>query len=297
MITRYLGFLALRATLRALARVISVLADVGLLVLALPVTLAGGYALTLAWLLGWPPRQLYRAAGWCLPMVLAWLAALAAAGDSWPQVAAAPFTAWLRMWHDLAAGSCALAAVTVAPAAIPLGLLAGGLAWSWRIYSLQTGSGGLGPGAPAAFDQRQWRHQVRTARARISAPGAVPLVQRNGSVVAGATIRTVRHRAGRLAVVPYPQLRSHQVVIGTTGTGKTTLLLRLWAGSSGAACTCTRPAPGRARCWWSSTARAAPTRGGSPSGPAGCSATPGRRPPRSGPTKPACRCGRCRRPS
>src|SRR5205085_6495840 len=29
---------------------------------------------------------------------------------------------------------------------------------------------------------------------------------------------------------PYDRLRSHQVVIGTTGTGKTTLLLRLWAG-------------------------------------------------------------------
>ncbi|HTT53953.1 MAG TPA: hypothetical protein VMH35_21380 [Streptosporangiaceae bacterium] len=221
MITRYLGFLALRAALRALARVIGGLACAGLLVLALPVTLAGGYALTLAWLLGWPPRQLYRAAGWCLPMVVAWLAALAAAGDSGPQLAAAPYTAWLRMWHDLAAGSYARAAVTVAPAAIPLGLLAGGLAWSWRIYSLQTGSGGLSPGAPAAFDQRQWRHQVRTARARISAPGSVPLIQRTGSVVAGATIRAVRHRAGPLAVVPYPRLRSHQVVIGTTGTGKT----------------------------------------------------------------------------
>ena len=31
-------------------------------------------------------------------------------------------------------------------------------------------------------------------------------------------------------MIPYQRLRSHQVVIGTTGTGKTTLLLRLWAG-------------------------------------------------------------------
>jgi hypothetical protein len=230
MITRYLTFLALRATLRALARVIGVVTSVGLLVLAWPVTLAGGYAVTLAWFLGWPPRRLYRAAGYCLPMVAAWLAALAAAGDSVPQLAAAPWAAWLGMWHELAAGRYGLAAVTVAPAAIPLGLLAGGLAWSWRIYSLETGSGGLSPGAPAAFDRRQWRHQVRTARARISAPGAVPLLRRDGSVVAGATIRTVRHRAGPLTAIPYPRLRSHQVVVGTTGTGKTTLLLRLWAG-------------------------------------------------------------------
>ena len=230
MITRYLGFLALRATLRALARVIAVVGGVGLLILALPVTLAGAYAVTLAWFLGWPPRRLYRAAGYCLPMVVAWLAALAAAGRSWPQLLAAPWSAWLAMWHDLAAGRYGLAAVTVAPAAIPLGLLAGGLAWSWRIYSLETGSGGLSPSAPAAFDRRQWRHQVRTARARISAPGAVPLLRRDGSVVAGATIRAVRHRAQPLTTVPYPRLRSHQVVIGTTGTGKTTLLLRLWAG-------------------------------------------------------------------
>ena len=31
-------------------------------------------------------------------------------------------------------------------------------------------------------------------------------------------------------MIPYGRLRSHQVVIGSTGTGKTTLLLRLWAG-------------------------------------------------------------------
>jgi len=120
--------------------------------------------------------------------------------------------------------------VGVAPLAIPLGLVAGGLAWSWRIYSMETGSGGLAPSAPAAFDRRQWRHQVRTARARIAAPGSVPLLSRDGSVVAGATIRAVRQPARPLAVVPYPRLRSHQVVLGTTGTGKTTLLLRLWAG-------------------------------------------------------------------
>jgi hypothetical protein len=46
----------------------------------------------------------------------------------------------------------------------------------------------------------------------------------------GATIRSVRHRAGPAMVIPYERLRSHQVVIGSTGTGKTTLLLRLWAG-------------------------------------------------------------------
>jgi hypothetical protein len=230
MIGRYLGLLALRRVIRLLGRLLRAAVLVLLLVLALPVTLVGAYAATLAWFLGWPPRQLYRAAAWCLPMLAAWLAALAVAGQPWLRVVAAPYFAWLAMWHDVQAGRYLLAAVIVAPAAVPLGLLAGGLAWAWRIYSLETGSGGLTPSAPAAFDQRQWRHQVRTARARIAAPGSVPLLLPNGSIVAGATIRAVRHPARPLAVIPYPRVRAHQVVVGTTGTGKTTLLLRLWAG-------------------------------------------------------------------
>ena len=230
MIGRYAGLLALRRVIRLLGRLLRVTVLVLLLVLAWPVTLVGAYAATLAWFLGWPPRQLYRAAAWCLPMVAAWLAALAVAGQPWPRVAGAPYFAWLAMWHGVRAGRYLLAAVSIAPAAIPLGLLAGGLAWAGRIYSLETGSGGLTPSAPATFDRRQWRHQARTARARIAAPGAVPLLLPNGSIVAGATIRAVRHPARALAVLPYPRVRSHQVVIGTTGTGKTTLLLRLWAG-------------------------------------------------------------------
>src|SRR6266542_4434600 len=122
------------------------------------------------------------------------------------------------------------AALIIAPAAIPLGLAAGGLGWSYRIRSMETGTGGLSPGSAVSFDLRQWRHQARAAKARITAPGSVPLTSRNGAVVAGAVIRAIGHRAGLIASVPYPRMRSHQVVIGTTGTGKTTLLLRLWAG-------------------------------------------------------------------
>ncbi len=230
MIRRYLGFLMLRALARLIWRLLRVAVLVAALILAAPAVFVAAYAAVLAWFLGWPPRQLYRAAAWCLPMLAAWLAATAADGRPWPQLAAAPYLAWLAAWHEAAAGGYLKAAVTVAPLAIPLGLVAGGLAWSWRIYTMETGSGGLAPSAPAAFDQRQWRHQVRTARARIAAPGSVPLLSRDGGVVAGATIRTVRQPARPLAVLPYPRLRSHQVVLGTTGTGKTTLLLRLWAG-------------------------------------------------------------------
>ena len=151
-------------------------------------------------------------------------------GPLWLRVAAAPYRAWLASWQLAVHGHLAAAAVAAAPPAVPLGILAGGLAWQYRLFRMRTGAGGLTPAAPATFDSRLWRRQVRSAKALLAAPGALPLISRNGLVVTGAAIRSVRHRAGRAAAIPYPRLRSHQVVIGSTGTGKTTLLLRLWAG-------------------------------------------------------------------
>jgi hypothetical protein len=215
---------------RLLGWMIALAAGAALAVAAAPLSLVAACAVAVAWAAGWPPRRLYQAALWCLPMLAAWVVATAVATRSWRQVAAAPYLAWLAMWHLAAAGSVLLAAVTIAPVAIPLGLVVGALAWSRRIYAMRTGTGGLSPTASAAFDRRQWRHQVRSARARIAAPGAVPLLSRSGAIVAGAVIRVAGHTASPLAAIPYQRLRSHQVVIGTTGTGKTTLLLRLWAG-------------------------------------------------------------------
>jgi len=126
------------------------------------------------------------------------------------------------MWQLVGHGQAAGGVVAVAPLAIPLGIAAGGLAWTYRLFRMRSGAGGLTPAAPAAFDQRQWRHQVRSARALIAAPGSLPLLSGDGQVAAGATIRSVRHRAGPSMVIPYERLRSHQVVIGSTGTGKTT---------------------------------------------------------------------------
>ena len=230
MIGRYLSLMAVLAALRLAGRLARAAAIALLVVAAAPVSLVAALAVTLAWLGGWPPRRLYRAALACLPMVAVWLVAVAIAGRSVPHAAAAPYHAWLTAWHQLSAGSVALAATTIAPAAIPLGLAAGGLIWSRRIYAMETGTGGIFPTSPAAFQARQWRRQVRTARARIAAPGAVPLLSRRGAIVAGAVIRSAGHRTADLAMIPYQRLRSHQVIIGTTGTGKTTLLLRLWAG-------------------------------------------------------------------
>jgi hypothetical protein len=239
---------------RGLWRALKAAAVVVVVVALAPVTLAAAGTAAFAWWRGWPPRRAYLAAAWCLPMVAAWLAAVAlwpppadrklaptghgpagwpaglGPGPAWLRVAAAPYRAWLAMWPLSAHGNIVAAAVAVAAPAVPLGILAGGKLWAIRIFRMETGSGGRSPAATARFDARLWRRQVRAAKALLAAPGSLPLLSPNGTVVTGATIRSVRHRAGRSAAIPYERLRSHQVVIGSTGTGKTTLLLRLWAG-------------------------------------------------------------------
>ena len=237
----------------AARRVIPAAVVIAVLVAAAPISLVAAGAVVAAWLCGWPPRRLYGAALWCLPAVAVWLGASAGPGTgaaaggvrgpAWYRVAAAPYHAWLSLWALAAAGHPAAAAVTVAPVAIPAGLALGGLAWARRNHRMETGAGGRSPGSVIGFDRRQWRRQVRSARARIAAPGAVPLTRRNGDVAIGGTIRTVGHPARPVTALPYSRLRSHQVVIGTTGTGKTTLLLRLWAGFVATALT--RQATGR----------------------------------------------------
>jgi hypothetical protein len=228
---------------RGLWRLLRPATALALAVAAAPVTLVAAVCAAAAWWRGWPPRRLYAAAAWCLPMVAVWLAATGlgvgagnglgwaeGGGPAWLRMLAAPYRAWWAMWRLLYHGRLAAAAVTVTPPAVTLGLLAGGAAWAYRIFRMETGAGGWTPLAPARFDARLWRRQVRSARALIAAPGSLPLTSRNGQVVTGAVIRCVQHRHRRVASLPYSRLRSHQVVIGTTGTGKTTLLLRLWAG-------------------------------------------------------------------
>ena len=112
-------------------------------------------------------------------------------------------------------------------------------------------------------------------------------------MLVGSVIRAVGHRTRELARLPYSRLRSHQVVIGGTGTGKTTLLLRLWAAFMATALRRYAAGQGEHRCWWCWTARAAATRAGSLTGPAGYCARRAPGPPRSGRTRRRCRCGRC----
>jgi hypothetical protein len=231
MIKRWLSLLAARLIFRVAARVALLGLLAGAAVAAAPVSLVGAGAFVAAWSRGWQPRRLLTAAAWCLPMVVVWLAVSAATAPTpWFGFAAAPYHAWLAFWQFARAGAIPRAAATIAPEAIPLGLVVGSLAWTYRIASLQAGAGGISPAAAVAFDQRQWRHQVGAARARIAAPGAVPLTTRRDQLLVGSVIRTVGHRAGTVAAIGYQRMRSHQIVVGATGTGKTTLLLRLWAG-------------------------------------------------------------------
>jgi hypothetical protein len=226
-----------RAAGRGVCWLIRVAVVIALAVALAPVTLVAAGAFCYGWWRGAPPRRVYLAAVWCLPMVAAWLVAVAAwpasaanPGAWWYRDAAAPYLAWDAMWRLVGHGHPLAGAVAAAPPAIPLGLVAGGACWAYRRFRMRSGAGGLTPESPGAFDARQWRHQVRAAQALIAAPGSLPLLSRGGHVVAGATIRSVGHRSGRAAAIPYERLRAHQVVIGSTGTGKTTLLLRLWAG-------------------------------------------------------------------
>jgi hypothetical protein len=229
-IRRWLGLLAAQAILAVAVRLLSLMLLLAAAIAAAPVTIVAAGAFTIAWYQGMPPRRILIAAAWCAPMVMAWLAATGVI-SGWPAALALPSHAWLTFWHLARARRIWPAAAAAAPAAVPLGLLAGGLAWAYRIRAFQTGAGGFAPDSAVAFDRRQWRHQVRAAQASSMAPGAIPLIfGRDDLLAVGAVIRAVGHRSGRIAAIGYQRMRSHQVIVGTTGTGKTTLLLRLWAG-------------------------------------------------------------------
>jgi hypothetical protein len=235
MIWRWVSLFAVRGAVGVAARLIRLAAALALIAAVAPVSVVAAASAAAAWWAGWPPSRLRRAALWCVPMVAAWLAAAALAAHDWTAAVTLPGHAWLVMWHDLRHGHVLAAATVSAPGAIPLGLIAGGAVWSHRIRAVREGAGGRSPATAVRFDRRQWRHQVRSAQARIAAPGSVPLLRGNGDIVVGAVIRSVGSPARQIAAIGYPRLRSHQVIIGTTGTGKTTLLLRLWAGFMAAA--------------------------------------------------------------
>ena len=117
------------------------------------VTLAGDLA---AWLRGWPPTRLYRAAAWSLLVSTAWLAGLEVSMPGW-LAARTPGRAWAADWDRLDAAALARLFLLLAPVALPAGLALAGLTWAWRNYAVTAW-------APVTFDARGKR-QVPTGPA------------------------------------------------------------------------------------------------------------------------------------
>jgi len=99
--------------------------------------------------------------------------------------------------------------------------------------------------APITFDARQWRRQVRTARGLTAAPGAVPLLGRGGRIPVGGTIRSIGHRWQPVFTIPAAACARHMIIVGATGSGKTNLMIRLWAGWFTATLQASRAGKGR----------------------------------------------------
>ena len=198
-------------------------------VAAWPVTLVAVAGFAAAWLRGWPPVRLGRTAALALPMTAVWLAA-EARQRAWPAIAQDPVRDWAHGWQHLTGIGETRAFLLVAPVTIPAGLGLAALAWTWRIYAMTTGIGGWLASAPITFDIRQWKRQVRTAKGRTAAPGSVPLLARGAQIPVGGTIRAIGHRWHPVFSVPHAACARHMVIVGATGSGKTNLMMRLWAG-------------------------------------------------------------------
>jgi hypothetical protein len=194
-----------------------------------PVTFITAAGYTAAWLRGWPPARLRRAAAASL-ILAAIYAAAAVARQHGDRAALAPIRAWQHGWHQPAALAAARIFAATAPAAIPAGLFLASLLWAWRIYAVSAGIGGRMASAPVTFDARQWRRQVRAAQGRTAAPGAVPLLGRGGRIPVGGTIRAVACKWKPVFTVPFTACARHMVIVGSSGSGKTNLMIRLWAG-------------------------------------------------------------------
>ncbi|MGH3149637.1 MAG: hypothetical protein ACRDOB_02755, partial [Streptosporangiaceae bacterium] len=174
--------------------------------------------------------RLRRAAAWTLTGTAAWLAISAPRLRAWRASALALARAWEHSWPHPALPATARIFVLLAPVVLPGGLGLAAALWAWRNYAVTAGLGGITASAPVTFDARQWRRQVRTAKALTDAPGAVPLLARSREIPVGGTIRAVGHRWNPVFALPPEACARHMVIVGATGSGKTNLMIRLWAG-------------------------------------------------------------------
>jgi Helicase HerA, central domain len=196
---------------------------------AWPVTVVTAAGYTAAWLRGWPPVRLYRAAAWSLPVTAAWLVTLEIQVPGF-LAARDPRRTWASGWDHLTTARLAGVFAALAPAVLPAGLALAGLVWAWRNYAITAGLGGNMASAPITFDARQWGRQVRTAQGLTHAPGAVPLLARGNKIPVGGTIRAIGHPWHPVLTLEPGACARHMVIVGSTGSGKTNLMIRLWAG-------------------------------------------------------------------
>ena len=282
-----------------------------------PVTLVAVGAAGFAWWRGWTPRRLYEGAAWCLPMAVSWLIAVVV----WPvQVTrrrARPQAA--RCHRGLGRGRCGSG---WSPRRTGCGRGCG----SFSAHGQVAGGGGrgrAGRGAGRDRGRRAWlglpalpdaerggrAHPGRARsvrRAPVAAPGqvraggdrgpgraAAAVGQRAGGGGRDDPFRPASDRANGGDPVPAAAFASggHRVDRDREDHPAAAALGRLHGRRR---CAATPPGPGGGRCWSCSTARAGRPRARSPTGPAGCCATPARARPRSGRTRRRSRSGRCR---
>jgi hypothetical protein len=194
-----------------------------------PVTLVTILGYVAASRRGWPPARLRRAAVATVTLTAVYAAGDVLARHAGRAAALAPVRDWAHGWHADAL-TVAQMFVLVCPVAVPAGLaLAAGL-WSWRNYAVSAGIGGRMASAPVTFDARQWKRQVSAATGRTAAPGLVPLLTRRDRIPVGGTIRTVGCPWQPVFTLPAAACNRHMVIVGATGSGKTNLMIRLWAG-------------------------------------------------------------------
>jgi hypothetical protein len=216
--------------LRKALRLARSLLAVAVLALAWPVTLVAGAGWLAAWLRGWPPARLYRAAAWSLPMTVVYAVAAALQAHGWHALLLFPVHDWEQATRLLERGEVVRAVLIVTPWTVPAGLAAGGAAWGRHAWAAMTGLSGGSAFAAAAFDIRQWRRQAAAARGALAAPGTLPLATNTGTVPVGPVIRAVGTRWHPVHAVPAALFSRHMVIVGASGTGKTNLMIRLWAG-------------------------------------------------------------------
>jgi hypothetical protein len=219
---------------RAAEASVSILAVAALAVLW-PAAVVFAAVLATAWLTGAHPVRVLTAALRSTPLIAGWMVLATAQNRPWEpgHVRAwltAPYTDWKAATLPMLHGHPDPAAMLLmVPLAIPAGTALAAAAWAYRVHQMRDGLAGQNPLSPAKWDERQWRHQARTARWEASRAEQAPIATPEG-VTVGPVIRTVRARWTQNLIIPLADFSRHMAIVGASGSGKTTLMIRLWCG-------------------------------------------------------------------